>query len=46
VDVNLLSDSARNVRLERRKPRTKVKQEEDFEDEAFDAKKYLKFVKK
>lgn len=46
VDISLLSDSARAARLERRKPKTKVKLDEEFEDEGFDAKKYLKIVKK
>jgi hypothetical protein len=32
--------------LERRKQKTKVKLDEEFEEESFDAKKYLKFVKK
>ncbi len=45
VDLTLLSDSARNGRLERRKLKTKVKLDEEFEEEGFDAKKYLKFVK-
>jgi len=46
VDVSLLSESARYARLERRKLRTKVKLEEEIDNDAFDAKKYLKFVKK
>lgn len=47
MDVSLLSEAARNARLERRKLKTKVKLDEEFlEEDGFDAKKYLKFVKK
>ncbi|EDW83633.1 uncharacterized protein Dwil_GK13715 [Drosophila willistoni] len=45
LDLNTLSESARKARLEARKPRKKVKIMEEVEDN-FNAKKYMKFIKK
>jgi len=46
VDVTQLSESDRYKRLERRKVKTKVKLEDEFEDDSFDTQKYIKFIKK
>jgi len=46
VDVTQLSESDRYKRLERRKVKTKVKLEDEFEGESFDTQKYIKFIKK
>ncbi|XP_068153526.1 large ribosomal subunit protein mL55 [Drosophila tropicalis] len=45
LDLSTLSESARKARLEARKPRKKVKIMEEVEDN-FNAKKYMKFIKK
>jgi len=46
VDVTQLSESDRYKRLERRKVKTKVKLEDEFEGESFDTQKYIKYIKK
>lgn len=45
LDLSTLSDEERKMRLEKRKPKKKVKISEDVEDN-FSAKKYLKYLKK
>ncbi|XP_026751464.1 39S ribosomal protein L55, mitochondrial [Galleria mellonella] len=45
LNLSLLSEEERRIRLERRKPKKKVKIIDDVEDN-FNAKKYLKFMKK
>uniref|UniRef100_A0A6V7LQX9 39S ribosomal protein L55, mitochondrial n=1 Tax=Bracon brevicornis TaxID=1563983 RepID=A0A6V7LQX9_9HYME len=45
LDLSTLSEAEKKIRLERRKPKTKVKIEEDIEDN-FDASKYLKKFKR
>lgn len=45
LDLSLLTETERKARLEKRKPKTKVKIEEDIKDN-FSANKYLKFIKK
>ncbi|KAJ8910390.1 hypothetical protein NQ315_003511 [Exocentrus adspersus] len=45
LNVWTLSEADRKARLEQRKPKKKVKVEDDLED-AFDSKKYLKYFKK
>ncbi|KPI97968.1 39S ribosomal protein L55, mitochondrial [Papilio xuthus] len=45
LDMSLLSEEERRIRLERRKPKRKVKITETIEDN-FNAKKYLKYIKK
>ncbi|XP_022128101.1 39S ribosomal protein L55, mitochondrial [Pieris rapae] len=45
LDLSLLSDEERKIRLDRRKPKKKVKIAETIEDN-FNAKKYLKYLKK
>lgn len=45
LDLSTLSEAERMARLERRKPKKKVKIEEDIEDD-FDARKYVHFLKK
>lgn len=45
LNLNTLTEAERKKRLEARKPRIKVKIEDDLES-SFDAKKYLKYIKK
>ncbi|XP_013187923.2 large ribosomal subunit protein mL55 [Amyelois transitella] len=45
LDLSQLSDEERKSRLEKRKPKKKVKIIDDIEDN-FNAKKYLKYLKK
>ncbi|CAH2992109.1 unnamed protein product [Chilo suppressalis] len=45
LDLSLLSEDERKIRLEKRKPKKKVKITDDLEDN-FNAKKYLKYLKK
>lgn len=45
LDLSLLSEDERKARLEKRKPKKKVKITEDLGD-SFNAKKYLKYIKK
>lgn len=46
MDINTLSEPERLKHLSRRKAKTKVNLEEDFEDVDFDSSKYLKLVKR
>ncbi|XP_046742160.1 39S ribosomal protein L55, mitochondrial [Diprion similis] len=46
LNLATLSEAERKLRLIARKPKTFIKIEEDIDDDDFDAKKYLKFVKK
>ncbi|KAJ0179977.1 hypothetical protein K1T71_004568 [Dendrolimus kikuchii] len=45
LDLSQLSEDERKIRLEKRKPKKKVKIIDDIEDD-FNAKKYLRFIKK
>ncbi|XP_045493239.1 39S ribosomal protein L55, mitochondrial [Colias croceus] len=45
LDLSLLSEAEKKMRLDRRKPKKKVKITETIEDN-FNAKKYLKYLKK
>lgn len=45
LDLSTLSEAERMARLERRKPKKKVKIEEDIEDD-FDSRKYVHLLKK
>lgn len=45
LDLSTLSEAERMARLERRKPKKKVKIEEDIDDD-FDARKYVHLLKK
>jgi large subunit ribosomal protein L55 len=45
LDLSSLTDEERRKRIERRKPKKKVKVEEDIED-TFDASKYINLLKK
>lgn len=45
LDLSTLSEEERKSRVEKRKPKRKVKVTDDIEDD-FNAKKYLKFMKK
>lgn len=45
LDLSTLNEAERMARLERRKPKKKVKIEEDIEDD-FDARKYVHLLKK
>uniref|UniRef100_A0A336LVQ4 CSON002935 protein n=1 Tax=Culicoides sonorensis TaxID=179676 RepID=A0A336LVQ4_CULSO len=45
LDISTLSEANRKVRLENRKPKQKIKVEEELED-TFSARKYIKYVKK
>ncbi|XP_050342730.1 39S ribosomal protein L55, mitochondrial [Nymphalis io] len=45
LDLSTLSEEERKIKLEKRKPRRKVKITETVEDN-FNAKKYLKYLKK
>ncbi|XP_044743588.1 39S ribosomal protein L55, mitochondrial [Chrysoperla carnea] len=45
LDLSTLSEAERRARLEKRKPKKKIKIEEDIDD-GFDTKKYLKYMKK
>lgn len=45
LNIWTLSEAARKERLERRKPKQKVKIEDDIEDD-FDSNKYLQYIKK
>lgn len=45
LDLSQLSEEERKMRLEKRKPKKKIKIIEDVEDN-FSAKKYLKYIKK
>lgn len=45
LDLSQLTDEERKIRLEKRKPRKKVKITDEIDDD-FNAKKYLKFIKK
>jgi len=46
LDLSKFSEEERKVLLERRKPKTTVKLEEDVDEISFDSQKYLKFVTK
>jgi len=46
VDLSTLSEIEKLKHLERRKPKTRISIEEDFDDVDFDSSKYLKLVKK
>ncbi|XP_034946145.1 39S ribosomal protein L55, mitochondrial [Chelonus insularis] len=46
LNFKLLSDEEKKLVLERRKPKQKVKIEEDLEDDGFNVSKYLNLVKK
>ncbi|XP_055616096.1 39S ribosomal protein L55, mitochondrial [Toxorhynchites rutilus septentrionalis] len=45
LDLSLLSEAERKARLEKRKPK-RVIQIEDEVDDSFNARKYIKFIKK
>ncbi|CAK1553558.1 unnamed protein product [Leptosia nina] len=45
LDLTLLSEEEKKIRLDKRKPKKKVKIVETIEDN-FNAKKYLKYIKK
>jgi hypothetical protein len=45
-DISNLTEEEKKVHLERRKPKTRVKLEDDTEEVGFDAQKYLKILKK
>ncbi|CAH0627230.1 unnamed protein product [Chrysodeixis includens] len=45
LDLSQLSEEERKMRLEKRKPKKKVKITDDIDDD-FNAKKYLKYIKK
>lgn len=45
LDINTLSEAERKARIERRKPKTRVKIVEDIEDD-FDESRYLKVAKR
>jgi large subunit ribosomal protein L55 len=45
LDLSTLSEEEQRARLERRKPKKKVKIEEDIED-GFDARQYVHLLKK
>ncbi|XP_063229959.1 large ribosomal subunit protein mL55 [Bacillus rossius redtenbacheri] len=45
LDLSTLTEEERRVRLEKRKPRKKLKIVEDVED-SFDVNKYVKYIKK
>ncbi|XP_067008115.1 large ribosomal subunit protein mL55 isoform X2 [Anabrus simplex] len=45
LDLSTLSELERKLRIERRKPKEKLKIEEDIEDD-FDANKYIHLIKK
>lgn len=45
INIWTLSEAERRARLEKRKPKQKVKIEEDLDDE-FDSSKYIKYLKK
>ncbi|XP_017480070.1 PREDICTED: 39S ribosomal protein L55, mitochondrial [Rhagoletis zephyria] len=45
LDLSTLSEAERKARLEARKPRKKVKIQDEVED-TFNAKKYMKYIKK
>ncbi|XP_018336373.1 39S ribosomal protein L55, mitochondrial [Agrilus planipennis] len=45
INIWTLSEAERKERLERRKPRKKIKIEEDIDDD-FDSQKYIKYIKK
>jgi len=46
VNLSELSEAEQKYHLEQRKPKTKIRLEDDSEDVGFDSKKYLSFVKK
>uniref|UniRef100_A0A1Y9H9E9 39S ribosomal protein L55, mitochondrial n=1 Tax=Anopheles farauti TaxID=69004 RepID=A0A1Y9H9E9_9DIPT len=45
LDLSLLSEAERKARIEKRKPKQKIRIEDDVED-TFNANKYLKYMKK
>uniref|UniRef100_A0AAG5CSM3 39S ribosomal protein L55, mitochondrial n=1 Tax=Anopheles atroparvus TaxID=41427 RepID=A0AAG5CSM3_ANOAO len=45
LDLSLLSEAERKSRIEKRKPKQKIRIEDDVED-TFNANKYLKYMKK
>lgn len=45
LNIWTLSEAERKARLEKRKPKQRVKIEDDVEDE-FDSSKYIKYLKK
>ncbi|KAJ9591647.1 hypothetical protein L9F63_001792, partial [Diploptera punctata] len=45
LDLSTLTEAERHARIERRKPKQKIKIEEDIEDD-FDARKYVHLLKK
>ncbi|CAH1644223.1 unnamed protein product [Spodoptera littoralis] len=45
IDLSKLSEDERKLRLEKRKPKRKVKIVDDIQDD-YNAKKYLKYIKK
>lgn len=45
LDLSLLSEEEKKMRLDKRKPKKKVKIMDDIQDD-FNAKKYLKYMKK
>lgn len=44
-DLSTLTDTEKRLRLEKRKPRSKIKIEQEIDDK-FSANKYIKFMKK
>lgn len=45
LDLSLLSEEEKKIRLDKRKPKKKVKIIDDIQD-GYNAKKYLKYMKK
>ncbi|XP_053658521.1 39S ribosomal protein L55, mitochondrial [Anopheles marshallii] len=45
LDLSLLSEAERKARIEKRKPKQKIRIDDDVED-TFNANKYLKYLKK
>lgn len=45
IDLSKLSEEEKKLRLEKRKPKKKVKIVDDIQDD-YNAKKYLKYIKK
>ncbi|XP_050071597.1 39S ribosomal protein L55, mitochondrial [Anopheles maculipalpis] len=45
LDLSLLSEAERKARIEKRKPKQKIRIDDDVED-TFNANKYLKYMKK
>ncbi|XP_058059942.1 large ribosomal subunit protein mL55 [Anopheles bellator] len=46
LDLSLLSEAERKARIEKRKPKQKIRIEDDVEEDTFNANKYLKYIKK